>query len=90
MMACQVQVRGREQAMTQDTGPSREEATGTPKAHRIETIPSIISIAGTSIIATALTLGAGKDYEKAFEFGRSAIDLKGIPEYLTPVLKKKT
>ena len=62
----------------------------TPKAHPIETIPSIISIAGTSIIATALTLGAGKDYEKAFEFGRSAIDLKGIPEYLTPVLKKKT
>ena len=34
-------------------------------------------------------LGAGKDYEKAFKFGCSAIDLKGIPEYLTPVLKKK-
>jgi hypothetical protein len=34
-------------------------------------------------------LGAGRDYEKAFEFGCSAIDLKGIPEYLTPVLKKK-
>ncbi len=34
-------------------------------------------------------LGAGRDYEKAFKFGCSAIDLKGIPEYLTPVLKKK-
>jgi hypothetical protein len=34
-------------------------------------------------------LGAGKDYEKSFKFGCSAIDLKGIPEYLTPVLKKK-
>jgi hypothetical protein len=35
-------------------------------------------------------LGAGCDYEKSFKFGCSAIDLKGIPEYLTPVLKKKT
>ena len=34
-------------------------------------------------------LAAGKDYEKAFKFGCNAIDLKGIPEYLTPVLKKK-
>ncbi len=34
-------------------------------------------------------LGAGRDFEKAFKFGCSAIDLKGIPEYLTPVLKKK-
>jgi len=34
-------------------------------------------------------LGAGRDVEKAFKFGCSAIDLKGIPEYLTPVLKKK-
>jgi CHAT domain len=34
-------------------------------------------------------LGAGRDIEKAFKFGCSAIDLKGIPEYLTPVLKKK-
>jgi CHAT domain-containing protein len=34
-------------------------------------------------------LGAGKDYEAAFKFGRSAIDLKGIPEYLTPVIKTK-
>jgi DNA-binding MarR family transcriptional regulator len=35
-------------------------------------------------------LGAGREFEKAFKFGCSAIDLKGIPEYLTPVLKKKT
>ena len=35
-------------------------------------------------------LGAGRDVEKAFKFGCSAIDLKGIPEYLTPVLKKRS
>jgi hypothetical protein len=35
-------------------------------------------------------LGAGRDFEKAFKFGCSAIDLKGIPEHLTPVLKKKS
>ena len=35
-------------------------------------------------------LGAGRDMEKAFKFGCIAIDLKGIPEYLTPVLKKKS
>ncbi len=35
-------------------------------------------------------LGAGRDVEKAFKFGCSAIDLRGIPEYLTPVLKKKS
>ena len=34
-------------------------------------------------------LGAGRDFEKAFRFGCIAIDLKGIPEYLTPILKKK-
>lgn len=34
-------------------------------------------------------LGAGRDFEKAFRFGCSAIDLKGIPEHLTPVLKIK-
>lgn len=34
-------------------------------------------------------LGAGRDFETAYKFGCSAIDLKGIPEYLTPVLKKK-
>jgi len=33
-------------------------------------------------------LGAGRDFEKAFKFGCSAIDLKGIPEHLTPILKK--
>ena len=35
-------------------------------------------------------LGAGRDFETAYRFGCSAIDLKGIPEYLTPVLKKKS
>jgi len=35
-------------------------------------------------------LGAGRDFETAYKFGCSAIDLKGIPEYLTPVLKKKS
>jgi hypothetical protein len=34
-------------------------------------------------------LGAGKDYEKAFKFGCSTIEPKGVPESLTPVLKKK-
>src|SRR5512144_445037 len=35
-------------------------------------------------------LGAGKDYRTAFEIGRNAIDLRGIPESLTPVLKMRT
>ena len=34
-------------------------------------------------------IGAGKDYKTAFKFGRVGIDLKGIPEYLIPVLKTK-
>ncbi len=34
-------------------------------------------------------LGAGRDFKTSFRFGCSAIDLKGIPEYLTPVLKGK-
>ena len=33
-------------------------------------------------------LGAGKSVEKAFLFGRNAIALKGIPEHLTPILRK--
>ena len=32
---------------------------------------------------------AGRPYRLAFKFGRSAIDLHGIPEHLTPVLKMK-
>lgn len=32
-------------------------------------------------------LGAGKPYDEAFEWGCNAIDLKGIPESSTPVLK---
>lgn len=35
-------------------------------------------------------LGAGRSIEDAYLFGCSAIELEGIPEYLTPVLKKKT
>jgi hypothetical protein len=35
-------------------------------------------------------LGAGKSIEEAFQFGRNAIALKNIPEYLAPVLKKKS
>jgi hypothetical protein len=34
-------------------------------------------------------LGAGRSYADAYEFGCSAIDLEGIPESLTPVLKSK-
>ena len=34
-------------------------------------------------------LVAGKSYDIAFDFGCSAIDLGGIPEHLTPVLKKR-
>jgi hypothetical protein len=34
-------------------------------------------------------LGAGRDFEIAYKFGCSAIDLTGIPENLTPVFKKK-
>jgi len=32
---------------------------------------------------------AGRPYEEAFGFGRSAIDLSGIPEHLTPTLFKR-
>ena len=35
-------------------------------------------------------LGAGKSIEFSYQFGCSAIRLAGIPEHLTPVLKKKT
>ena len=34
-------------------------------------------------------LGADRSYEEAYEFGCSAIDLEGIPESSTPVLKKR-
>ena len=34
-------------------------------------------------------LGAGRSIEQAFEFGRNAIALRGIPEHLAPILKKK-
>jgi len=33
-------------------------------------------------------LGAGKDIEEAFEFGRNAIQLYDMPDHLIPVLKK--
>jgi hypothetical protein len=32
---------------------------------------------------------AGRPYDLAFKFGSNAIDLRGIPEHLTPVLKKR-
>lgn len=35
-------------------------------------------------------LGAGRSFEDAYAFGRSAIQLEGIPEHLTPILKKKS
>lgn len=35
-------------------------------------------------------IGAGKSIRESFEFGCNAIALKGIPEHLIPVLKKKT
>ncbi|MGK7925668.1 MAG: CHAT domain-containing protein, partial [Spirulina sp.] len=34
-------------------------------------------------------LGAGESIERAFEFGCSAIQIEGLPEHLTPVLKTK-
>jgi CHAT domain len=34
-------------------------------------------------------LMAGRPYDLAFKFGSNAIDLRGIPEHLTPVLKKR-
>ena len=34
-------------------------------------------------------LGAGKSIEFSYQFGCNAIQLAGIPEHLTPVLKKK-
>jgi SIR2-like domain/CHAT domain len=34
-------------------------------------------------------LFAGKDFENSFKFGRNAIDLKGIPEHLTPIIKTR-
>ncbi len=34
-------------------------------------------------------LGAGKSIEFSYQIGCSAIRLAGIPEHLTPVLKKK-
>jgi hypothetical protein len=35
-------------------------------------------------------LGAGRPIEEAFEFGCNALRLSHIPEYLTPILKKKS
>jgi hypothetical protein len=34
-------------------------------------------------------LGAGRDFETAFEFGKLAIDLRGIPEREAPVIKMR-
>jgi predicted transcriptional regulator len=35
-------------------------------------------------------IGHGRNFEDAFELGRNAIDLRGIPEHQTPVLLKRT
>lgn len=35
-------------------------------------------------------IAAGREYQVSFKFGQSEIDLAGIPEDLTPVLKKKS
>ncbi len=35
-------------------------------------------------------LGVGESYEYAFRMGCTSIHLKGIPEYLTPILKSRT
>lgn len=35
-------------------------------------------------------LGAGKSYESAHEFGCNAIELKAIPEHLTPVIRARS
>ena len=34
-------------------------------------------------------LGNGKTFEEAYDFGCNAIDLQSLPDYLTPVLKKR-
>lgn len=64
----------------------------------VKHIPYVIGMSGavsdTAAIEFAVgfydALGAGKSIEVAFEFGRNAVALKGIPEHLTPVLKKCT
>ena len=52
------------------------------------------SIADTTAIEFSVgfydALGAGKNIEDAFKFGCNAIELFSIPEYLYPVLKKKS
>ena len=35
-------------------------------------------------------IGHGRGFEDAFNLGRNAIDLRGIPEYQTPILLKRT
>lgn len=35
-------------------------------------------------------LGAGCSFEQAYEFGCNAIELEGIPEHLTPIIKKNS
>lgn len=51
------------------------------------------SISDEAAIAFAVgfykALGANRSIEEAFEFGCVEIQLHGIPEYLTPTLKKK-
>jgi hypothetical protein len=61
-------------------------------------IPYVIgmraAVSDSAAIAFAVgfydALGAGKSIEEAFGFGCNAVALKGIPESLTPVLKKNS
>jgi hypothetical protein len=64
----------------------------------VKHIPYVVGMKASVSDAAALefaigfydALGAGRSVEEAFQFGRNAIALKGIPEHLIPVLKKKT
>jgi hypothetical protein len=70
-----------------------------PQAEAISThIPYVIgmnsSISDDAALEFAMgfydALGAGKSIQAAFEFGRNAIALRGIPEDKIPTLRKKT
>lgn len=62
----------------------------------VKHIPYVIGMTGSVSDAAAIefaigfydALGAGRSIEVAFQFGRNAVALKGIPEHLIPVLKK--
>ena len=51
----------------------------------------VITDRAATLFATGFyqALGAGHDFDSAFEFGRIAIDLHGLEEHQTPVLKSR-